>query len=99
MLFRSSDGAAAAYAESRSDEHSIGGAQMCIVFLVVSGTSRNNSRNSSKESAMITIKHLVVALAISVNLSGCASVQSAYNSTVDTVSGWFKSDDKKDQKK
>jgi uncharacterized protein YceK len=48
---------------------------------------------------MSNTKHLAIALALSLGLSGCASVQSAYNSTVDTVSGWFKSDDKKDQKK
>jgi uncharacterized protein YceK len=48
---------------------------------------------------MSSIKHLAVAIALSLSLSGCASIQSAYNSTMDTVSGWFKSDDKKDQKK
>jgi uncharacterized protein YceK len=30
-----------------------------------------------------------------VTLSGCSTVTSAYDSTVDAVSGWFKSDDKK----
>jgi hypothetical protein len=57
------------------------------------------NKSASKDSIMNSIKHLAVALALTVSLSGCASVQSAYNSTVDTVSGWFKSDDKKDQKK
>jgi len=48
---------------------------------------------------MNSIKLLVVAITLNLSLSGCASVQSAYSSTVDTVSGWFKSDEKKDSKK
>jgi hypothetical protein len=28
-------------------------------------------------------------------LGGCSTIQGAYDSTVDTVSGWFKSDTKK----
>jgi hypothetical protein len=32
-------------------------------------------------------------------VAGCSSIQSAYNSSVDTVSGWMKSDDKKSEDK
>ena len=38
---------------------------------------------------------ILAALFISLACTGCASVQSAYDSTVDTVSGWFKSDPNK----
>jgi len=44
-------------------------------------------------------KASALALATMLGLSGCASVGSAYQSTVDTVSGWFKSDDKKEKSK
>jgi uncharacterized protein YceK len=36
-----------------------------------------------------------VVCAFLLTLSGCSTISSAYDSTVDTVSGWFKSDDKK----
>jgi uncharacterized protein YceK len=38
---------------------------------------------------------LTIACGLMICLSGCSTVTSAYDSTVDTVSGWFKSDDKK----
>lgn len=40
-----------------------------------------------------------LALTLSLVLSGCSTIGSAYNTTVDTVSGWFKSDDKKEAQK
>lgn len=55
-------------------------------------------------------KTAVAAIIVASALSGCSTLQSAYdstaettksvyNSTVETVSGWFKSDDQKDAKK
>ena len=44
---------------------------------------------------LITIELLLAALM----LGGCSTVSSAYDSTVDTVSGWFKSDSKKEEPK
>jgi len=41
----------------------------------------------------------LAVMALGLMLSGCSTVGAAYNSTVDTVSGWFKSDDPKDAKK
>jgi hypothetical protein len=43
------------------------------------------------------LKHLALAtvIAASVICSGCSTMTSAYDSTVDTVSGWFKSEPKK----
>ena len=38
---------------------------------------------------------LIVVCALLLTLSGCSTITSAYDSTVDTVSGWFKTDDKK----
>lgn len=38
-------------------------------------------------------------LLISLTLGGCSTMQSAYDSTVDTVSGWFKSDSKPAEQK
>jgi uncharacterized protein YceK len=38
---------------------------------------------------------LAIVCGLMMCLSGCSTVTSAYDSTVDTVSGWFKSDDKK----
>ena len=46
-----------------------------------------------------SIKTVVVSLCLAVLVTGCATVESAYKSASDTVSDWFKSDDKKDQKK
>jgi len=45
------------------------------------------------------VKTILVGISFAVLLSGCAMLGSAYQSASDTVSGWFKSDDKKDQKK
>lgn len=47
----------------------------------------------------ISAKTAMLALAMVFGLAGCASVNSAYQSTVDTVSGWFKSDDKDEKSK
>jgi len=38
---------------------------------------------------------LIVVCALLLTLSGCSTITSAYDSTVDTVSRWFKTDDKK----
>jgi uncharacterized protein YceK len=46
-----------------------------------------------------SIKTVVVSLCLAVLVTGCATVESAYKSTVGTVSEWLKSDDAKDQKK
>jgi hypothetical protein len=46
-----------------------------------------------------SIKTVVLGLCLAVLVTGCATVESAYKSASDTVSDWFKSDDKKDQKK
>jgi len=46
-----------------------------------------------------TYKTVIVSLFLTALLAGCATVESAYKSASDAVSGWFKSDDKKDQKK
>jgi len=45
------------------------------------------------------VKTILVGISFAVLLSGCAMLGSAYKSASDTVSGWFKSEDKKDQKK
>ena len=37
----------------------------------------------------------VIACACLLGLSACSTISSAYDSTADTVSGWFKSDEKK----
>jgi PBP1b-binding outer membrane lipoprotein LpoB len=37
----------------------------------------------------------IAVLTLAVFLGGCSTISSAYDSTVDTVSGWFKSDSKK----
>jgi hypothetical protein len=37
----------------------------------------------------------VFACACLLGLSACSTISSAYDSSVDTVSGWFKSDEKK----
>ena len=37
----------------------------------------------------------VIACACMLVLSACSTISSAYDSTADTVSGWFKSDEKK----
>ena len=42
---------------------------------------------------------LVLIFLASFVVAGCSSIQSAYTSTVDTVSGWMKSDDKKSEDK
>jgi uncharacterized protein YceK len=42
-----------------------------------------------------TKSFFILVFGLLVTLSGCSTVTSAYDSTVDTVSGWFKSDDKK----
>ncbi len=43
------------------------------------------------------LKYLTVAsvIAASVVCTGCSTMTSAYDSTVDTVAGWFKSEPKK----
>jgi len=46
-----------------------------------------------------SLRTILVGLSLTILLSGCASVESAYKSASDTVSGWLKSDGKKDQKK
>jgi hypothetical protein len=38
-------------------------------------------------------------LCVALTLGGCSTLQGAYDSTVDTVSGWFKSDSKPADKK
>jgi hypothetical protein len=38
-------------------------------------------------------------LLMALTLGGCSTMQSAYDSTVDTVSGWFKSDSKPAEQK
>jgi len=43
----------------------------------------------------MTLSFLSVALL----LGGCSTIQGAYDSTVDTVSGWFKSDSKPAEEK
>ncbi|MFM8575842.1 MAG: hypothetical protein ACKOBF_08220 [Limnohabitans sp.] len=45
------------------------------------------------------MKITAITMAMALMASGCSTVGSAYKSTADTVSGWFKSDDKKDAKK
>jgi uncharacterized protein YceK len=53
-----------------------------------------------------SVKSALIAIGLALTLSGCATVQSAYDSTtdtvksaydktVDTVSGWFKSEEEK----
>lgn len=48
--------------------------------------------------AISSSKSIVLALAMCFTLAGCSTLQSAYTSTVDTVSGWFKSEDPKGKK-
>ena len=43
----------------------------------------------------IPVKTVIVLAFVALSLAGCSTLQSAYDSTVDTVSGWMKSDDKK----
>jgi hypothetical protein len=45
------------------------------------------------------VKKIFVSLFLATLLAGCTTVESAYKSASDKVSGWFKSDDKKDQTK
>ena len=42
---------------------------------------------------------LVLIFLASFVVAGCSSIQAAYTSSVDTVSGWMKSDDKKSDDK
>jgi len=46
-----------------------------------------------------SISKVGIILFVAVALSGCSTMQSAYHSSVDTVTGWFKSDEKKEEKK
>ena len=56
--------------------------------------------NSLLERVMKTnVKNVFAGLCLATLLAGCATVESAYKSASDAVSGWFKSDEKKDQKK
>ena len=43
----------------------------------------------------LSIKATVVGLCLAVSVTGCATVNSAYKSASETVSDWFKPDDKK----
>jgi PBP1b-binding outer membrane lipoprotein LpoB len=43
----------------------------------------------------ISVKTVIALAFVALSLAGCSTLQSAYDSTVDTVSGWMKSDEKK----
>jgi len=53
----------------------------------------------SMRSISNSLLRLVLGFSSAVLLSGCSTMQSAYHSSVDTVTGWFKSDEKKEEKK
>jgi hypothetical protein len=42
-----------------------------------------------------TFKSIAIAFCMSLSLSACSTLSSAYDSVSDTVGGWFKSDDAK----
>ena len=58
-----------------------------------------HKRQIQETAVKSSIKTVVVGLCLAVLVTGCATVESAYKSASDTVSDWFKSDDKKDQKR
>ena len=92
--FRRPAGSVAQLVEQRTENPCVGGSIPPRATITRVGPEKH-----SKDETMNSIKLLIVAISLNLILSGCASIQSAYSSTVDTVSGWFKSDEKKDQKK
>jgi hypothetical protein len=46
-----------------------------------------------------TVKLVSTGVALALLLAGCSTLESAYKSTVGTVSEWLKSDDAKQEKK
>ncbi len=56
-------------------------------------------RKLAMKSVCSTVKVVSTGVALAFLLAGCSTLDSAYKSTVGTVSEWLKSDDAKDQKK